>query len=189
MLKIINLITKYKITIITTIISTIIVLSVMFILADIKQNKIYKNAESQIIELSQNIIKSYRLRPDYWGLSTDEVINKKLYSSGMKINNNKLIGIFDKLVEVGSDETGNVVMPTQKHFVIAYKNFNKIQCVKVLSQKFNKNFWLSVNKITIKNNEISQDFVWGSNDFALPISPKNLRNLCVSEKNTIIMQF
>ena len=189
MTQIINLIKKYRIIVIATVVSTLIVLSLVFLFININKNKIYKNVETQIIELSQNIIKSYRIKPDYWGLSTNEVINKKLYPQSMKLRDNKLIGYFDKIVEVGSDDMGNIVMPTEKHFVITYKNLNKNQCIGVLSQKFNNDFWLSINKISVKNNKVSQDFIWGNNEFALPISTKNLRNVCVSDQNIIILHF
>ena len=142
--QIVSFIKKYRIAVIATMVSALIVFGGIFLFVNINKNKIYKNVETQIIELSQNIIKSYRLRPDYWGLSTNEVINKKLYPQSMKLQGNKLIGSFDKVVEIGSDDMGNMVMPTEKHFVITYKNLNKSQCVGVLSQKFNNDFWLSI---------------------------------------------
>lgn len=187
--SIIDLVKKYKIIIITTLLSAAIVSTLIFIFVNIKENKIYKNAGEQIIELSQNIIESYKIRPDFWGLSTNEVIKKKLYTHNMKTENNKLIGYFNNIVEIGSDDNGNIVMPTEKHFVITYKNLTKNQCFGLLSQKFNKTFWLTINKITVKNDIISQDFTWGNTDFALPITKKNLEKTCVSDKNVIIMQF
>lgn len=189
MTSIINLVKKYKIIITTALMSAIVVSVMVLIFVNIKENKFYQKAEKQIIELSQNIIKSYQIKPNFWGLSTNEVINKKLYTNNMKVENNNLIGYFNNLVEIGADDNGNIVMPTEKHFVIAYKELTKKQCIGMLSQKFNKTFWLSVKKITIKNNSFSQDFAWGNNDFALPISKANLRKTCVYDKNTVIMQF
>lgn len=187
--SIINLIKKYKIIIMATLISSITVGIAIFVFVNIKENKIYKKAEEQIIELSQNILKSYKIRPDFWGLSTNEVINKKLYTHNMKAENNKLIGYFNNIVEIGADDNGNIVMPTEKHFVIAYKDLTEKQCFGLLSQKFNKTFWLTINKITVKNEINSQDFIWGDTSFALPISRESLKKSCVSKKNTITLQF
>ena len=189
MTSIIDLVKKYKLIIIVALISATIVVSITYIFVAYKENKNYKKAEEQIIELSQNIIKAYQTKPSYWGLSTSEIINKKLYAYNMKVIDSKLIGYFANNVEVGADSNGSTVMPTEKHFVIAYKNLNKKQCIGLVSQKFNKSFWLSVNKITIKNDKISRDFDWGNVNYALPINNKNLESACVSEQNTIIMQF
>lgn len=159
----------------------------MFVLS--KENRTYKQAEAQIIELSQNIAKAYQAKPNYWGLSTAEVINKKLYAQGMRSKGEKLIGYFNQEVEIGADENGNIVMPASKNFVIAYKDLSKKQCIGLSSQKFNKTFWLRINKFSIKNEQFSQDFTWGSSEYGLPLQKQSLRNACVSDKNTIVFTF
>ena len=184
-----NYVKKYKILLMASCLSAFVVIGCVLFFTQSKNSKIYAVAGNQIEELSQNIIKSYRLSPNYWGLSTNEVINKKLYANGMGIKDNKLIGYFNNVVEVGADENGNPVRPGEKNFVITYSGLNKKQCVGLGSYKYSDQFWLNVSKITVKNSETTQDFLWGYEEYGLIPSVKALKNICNGSDNKILVYF
>lgn len=186
---IVEWIKKYKIIISSMIISAVAIICTIQLFACNKEAKKYETAGTQIAEMLQKIIKHYQASPSYWGLSSSEVIDKKLYTENMSIKNGKIIGYFGNIVEVGADNNGSMVMPTSKNFVIAYNGLNKKQCIGLGSHKFNKDFWFKVNKITIKNDINNQDFLWGAKDHELPITREKLENLCQNNNNSVIIHF
>lgn len=183
----ISFVKKYKLILISMVLSTVIIIWGVKLFADKKEAKIYEICAKQLIEISQNIVKHYQTSPNYWGLSTEVVIKEKLYTNNMKATNDTLLNILGKPIKIGADEYGNVVMPTAKNFVIAYTDLNKKQCIEIGSQKFNKSFWLNVIKITIKNDKHTQDFLWGSKNYDLPINRIKLKDLCQENNNNIII--
>ena len=180
---------KYNVIIISMFFSAVIIIGGVKFFADKNEAKIYKTAASQMIDLSQKIMDHYRTNPSYWGLSTEVVINKKLYAHGMKASEGLLLNILGKPTEVGSDENGTIVMPTSKSFVIAYTKLNKKQCIGIGSQNFNEKFWLKVNKIVIKGDKTSQEFKWGDKGYGLPANKKKLRNICDNDNNSVVIHF
>ena len=189
MKRVFNVIRQYKIIVITTLLSALIVLSFVLLFAQSKDVKLYAAAGIQIDEMAKNIIQNYRLQPSYWGLSTSEVINKKLYAEGMSIKNNKLIGYFGNNVEIGADENGSPVMPGVKNFVITYNNLTKEQCIGLGANKYNEMFWLNVSKITLKNADIEQDFIWGDEEYGLIPSKHALKKMCNRKDNKLLVYF
>ena len=75
------------------ILSTVIIISGVKLFIDKKEAKIYEICAKQLIEISQNIVKHYQTSPSYWGLSTEVVINKKLYTNNMKATNDTLLNM------------------------------------------------------------------------------------------------
>lgn len=165
------------------------VIVVTGIFACYSKAKIYRIAGAQADELSQNIINHYKHKPDYWGLSTNEVIKQKLYPDTMKTEQGRLIGSLDNRVEIGADENGNTVMPTSKNFVIAYNDLNKQKCIGFGGHKFSEQFWLKVSKITVKNETTSQDFIWGDKKHGLPVDVNQLKDLCNKDNNSVVVHF
>ena len=180
---------KYRIILSSMLITAVVILCAIVSFVYNKDAKRFEIAAKQIEGLSQNIVKHYKASPSYWGLSSREVINNKLYTADIIVAGNRLIGNLGNIIEIGSDENGTMVMPSAKSFVIAYRNLTKKDCEGLGSQKFNKSFWLNVNKITIKNNLKSQDFSWGDKNYELPVKHKILKDLCQKEANSIIIHF
>lgn len=143
----------------------------------------------QIYQLSQNIRRTYQIRPDFWGLSTQSVIKQKIYPSDMLIDSNNLIGYFGNKVVVGSDINGTPVMPTSKQFIIAYKDLTKPQCVGLVSNKFTQEFWLGVGRVSLINNQKVYDFSWSDTENILPISKSKAKELCLDNNNNIVFHF
>ena len=180
---------KYKTIFISMLISAITIIIAINVFNYYSEAKIYNHVAKQTDELSQNIIRAYHTKPNYWGLSTEDVINRKIYPSGMKEANGQLLGFLKKPVEIGADDSGTAVMPTSKNFVIAHNELSKKQCVGFGGHAFNEKFWLKVEKITIKNEDISQDFMWGDREYGLPIDKEILKNICRSNNNSVVIHF
>ena len=143
-------------------------------------------AGEQVSKLVQNIRNSYKTRPDFWGLSTAEVIAKKIHPLDMPIIENKLIGYFGQPVVIGADKEGTSVMPTMRSFVIAYKSLSKDQCVALASHRFKQEFWLGISGISIINDKHNQMFNWSNKEYILPADKSVAKTICVSSGNTVV---
>jgi hypothetical protein len=146
-------------------------------------------AGRQIQQLSQNIRRNYQTRPDFWGLSTQSVIQQRMYPSDMLVDNHNLIGYFGNRVTVGADVDGNPIMPTSKQFVITYKGLTKAQCIGLISNKFNREFWLGVGRVSLINNQRVYDFNWSGSEYVLPITKSKAKELCSNNNNNIVFHF
>ena len=156
-----------------------IVVIVLMIVLMLQQRDIgAKEAGQQIELLAQNIRNQYKVRPDYWGLSTNEVTDKKLYPDSMTINGGKLLGYFGNPVEIGMDDNGATIMPTIRYFVITYRDLSKAQCSALASSRFNRNFWLGIKDIKIINGNDVYTFDWDSREMTLPIDRRKAADIC-----------
>ena len=144
-------------------------------------------AAAELEQLAANIRRYYQNRPDYWGLSTQMVLDKKIYPNKM-LKNNQLVGYFGNPVLVGNGPEADVLMPGARNFDIIYKDLNKKQCVGLASFKFSQNFWLGVTGISIINNDNNQFFTWDDEENGLPIQ-KNRANAICESNNTIIWHY
>ncbi len=180
---------KWKIVIISATIAAAVVLIVVLVIGGQKQVG-EREAGEQIASLAKNIRSRYKARPDYWGLSTKEVIAKKIYPLSMGVSDEgKLIGYFANEVEIGANSEGLAVMPTVQSFVIAYNNLNKAQCIGLAANKFNQEFWLGVEKMIVANSHGSKTFDWSSKELALPASEELVKKCCQKESNSVIFYF
>ena len=137
--------------------------------------------------LTNNIRKYYQTRPDYWGLNTKNVLDKKMYPVNM-LKDGKLVGYFGNLVLVGNGPDADVVMPGTRSFDIVYKGLNKKQCIGLASFKFDSKFWLGVTGITIFNSRYNQFFTWDDKINGLPISKNRAKDVCNAD-NSIIWHY
>ncbi len=164
----------------------LIILAVLMLIIMIQQSDIgAKEAGVQIEELALRIRNHYKARPDYWGLTTDEVISNHLYPESMSINGGKLLGYFTNPVEVGMDEQGSIVMPTVKDFIIAYNDLTKAQCIALASDRYHSSFWLGLKEITIVSGNNHKTFEWNNGKMSLPISRHNALQNCQNGSNIL----
>lgn len=183
-----NFIRKWKILLISALSTAVVMLMIIMLMSgqkDIGANQ----AGMEIAKLAQNIRNRYQTRPDYWGLSTSEVINKKIYPLSMKVEANNLIGYFNNEVLIGADETGAAVMPTFRKFAIAYNDLNEAQCIGLAANKFDKDFWLGVGGVKIANNAKNQLFDWSSKELVLPMGKNVAEKYCQRGNNSVIFYF
>ena len=162
---------------------------VIFLVVQSQQNIGARIAGEQIGNLATNIRTKYGARLDFWGLNTREVIRKRLFPAGMRPEGDILIGYFNNPVEIGADESGATVMPTVRQFAIAFNDLNQEQCSSLASFDFEQKFWLGVVKMSIVNEQVSQDFNWGAKEFGLPAKKKETKNLCQNKRNSVVFYF
>lgn len=159
--------------------SCLVVLIVLMMVLVLKQRDIgAREAGLQIESLANTVRSYYQSRPDYWGLSTAEVIKNKIYPAEMAVSDGKLLGYFGNPVEVGMDTIGSPVMPTIKNFVITYSKLTKEQCTALASDRFRKVFWLGIKDIIISNDISVYSFGWDNKESILPIDKKKASELC-----------
>lgn len=177
---------RWKMIILSAAIALVMVLIVILLISGQKSIG-SAEAEQEVVKLTQNIRNFYKTRPDYWGLSTQEVISQDIYPLSMKTENGTLIGYFANQVQIGADANGTPVMPTIKSFVIAYNGLNYEQCVALAAGKFDRNFWLTVSSMTVTNDQTTQDFGWSNDEYILPADEHKIKDICSKHgKNNII---
>ena len=174
---------KTKLIIILCCLVVVVVLMMMIML---KQRDIGAYEAGMQIEQLANIIRGhYKMRPDYWGLNTDEIIKNNLYPEDMSVNGGKLLGYFGNPVEIGMDTEGMTIMPTIKEFGITYRDLTKAQCTALASDRFRKTFWLGIKEISITDNNSSHTFGWDDKESVLPLDKRKADDLCHNGSNVL----
>lgn len=180
---------KNKIRIVVVTIGGILTALLIMLLIGRQQDIGAQEAGEQIARLAQNIRGRYRTRPDFWGLSTQEVISKKIYPLSMTVSGEELKGYFGNPVEIGADASGQAVMPTMRSFVISYNDLNKAQCLALATNKFNQDFWLGVSGMSIVNGNETRLFDWSSKENSLPAEKQIVKKCCKAKDNSVIFHF
>lgn len=159
---------------------TVLLLAAIFV-APNKTERI-SVAKQEISELSDKIRNHYKVRPDYWGLSTENAVKNKIIPPKM-IRGNKIIGALGKELNVGQDEAGSMIMPGGKRFMITVANVGKSACKAVLPDNLSH----AENPALVAVKLIAADkvykFEWGGK-LPLPITAEQANNLC-QNNNTI----
>lgn len=132
-------------------------------------------AHQQIEILVQKIRDFYRNKPDAWGLNTASAIQNHLVDSTM-IKGRMVQNALGKEVLLGADILGNMVMPGNRNAVIVYKNLTQKECRLIISQQFDEKMQLSLNSISIVNDQ-EHTFSWGGEN-SLPISREKANEIC-----------
>lgn len=132
-------------------------------------------AHQQIVSLTKGIRSYYRTKPDAWGLNTASAIKNRLVSEEM-LNGRVVQNALGKEVLLGADILGNMVMPGNRNAVIVYKNLNKKECEAIVALPFDEKMQLSLNAITIVNDQ-EHSFTWGGEN-PLPVSSKKAGEVC-----------
>lgn len=151
-------------------------------------NNIPNLAMDEIVNMSSNIHNNFKAKPDYWGLSTEYVIDNKLADEKM-IKEKKLVSVTGNEVVVGNTEDGFIAMPGSHSFDIVYKNLSRRYCVILSSYHMDYAEKIGLLNITIKNKSSEATFAWGSDGNKLPISVAEAKKHCLSNENTIIWTF
>lgn len=132
-------------------------------------------AHQQVVSLAEQIRNFYRNKPDAWGLNTAFAIKNNL--AGKEMTNGRMLqNALGKEVLLGADILGNTVMPGNRNAVIVYKNLNKKECETLAVLPFTEKMQLSLNAITIVN-EQEHSFTWGEEN-SLPISKSKAGEIC-----------
>ena len=173
---------SHRIMLISITLCLLIAISVAIILS--KKDTSTSLAAKELETLSQNIRKHYQNRPDFWGLSSDVVINKKIAPTTM-ISNNELVGILGNKILIGNGINAYVLMPGARGFDIVYKNLNKKDCINLASFNFEKQFWLELTSVNIAQKNKSIVFSWDDNQRKLPITKAAAKKACANAASII----
>lgn len=166
------------------ILSCMVVVIVLMSMILLRQRDIgAREAGLQIEQMADIIRGHYKMRPDYWGLSTAEVIKHKLYPQDMVVSGDKLLGYFNNPVEVGMNTEGLAVMPTVNYFTITFRDLTKDQCTALASDRFRRSFWLGIKRVTVSDNNEIHSFGWDDKESVLPLEKSKASNLCHNGSN------
>lgn len=133
-------------------------------------------AMDNLAQLTENIRRNYKNRPDYWGLSTENVIQKQIAPAGM-LRNGRLTSPVAEEISVGGDENGSMVMPGMRSFYIAFKNLSKKDCVDTAVYPLSEKIKLGLLSVTIKNGDEETVFPMGRRKRPAGKQRKSRKNL------------
>lgn len=139
-------------------------------------------AKQEISELSDKIRNHYKVRPDYWGLSTENAVKNKIIPPKM-IRGNKIVGALGKELNVGQDEVGSMIMPGGKRFMITVANVGKSACKAVLPDNLSHAENPALVAVKLIAADKVYNFEWGGK-LPLPIAAEQANKLC-QNNNTI----
>lgn len=159
---------------------TVLLLAAIFV-APNKTERI-SVAKQEISELSNKIRNHYKVRPDYWGLSTENAVKNKIIPPKM-IRGNKIVGALGKELNVGQDEVGSMIMPGGKRFMITVANVGKSACKAVLPDNLSHAENPALVAVKLIAADKVYNFEWGGK-LPLPITAEQANNLC-QNNNTI----
>ena len=147
-------------------------------------NKVYVKAARELTDLTSNIRKHFQHRPDFWGLNTQMVLDKKLYPHTM-LQNGVLLSALDSQVLIGRGKEAEIIMPTAKSFDIVYKNLTKKQCEGLLLAEYEQKFWLGISDLSIITKQRETKFSWTDDKYKLPPTKAIVKKFCDDEATVI----
>lgn len=140
-------------------------------------------AATQVFAIAETLHRQYIGKPDYWGLNTDLVINKKMLADNF-YKKDKLVNALGKPILIGSGAEGSVVMPGEKSFDIVYSGLSLHECVALVTHNYEQSKTLGLLQITIVGGNVSQSFGWGEVR-TLPVSRPEAKKFCKSNSTVI----
>lgn len=143
-------------------------------------------AKQEINELGNIVRNYYKVRPDYWGLSTANAIKNNLVPAKM-VRGNKIISALGKEINVGQDVNGTMIMPGGKRFIISINNISKSVCVAMLPDSSAQAGNPALTAINLISGDKVFGFEWGG-QLPLPIT-KELADKYCQNNNTISWTF
>ena len=141
----------------------------------------YSAVEQELLELSGNIRNNYMQKPDYRGLNNQKLITDNIIPNQL-LRNNKIMSSIGKEYIIGQNGKGDVVMPSQRTFMITLNNLNKKACQDIAMLQIGNEDTLSLQKVIINNASETFEFEWGSTN-SLPISVNKANEVCASKNN------
>ena len=180
MQKILNLLKNTQIMICATVILLLTV--ALCILFSVSPKNNFNIVQNELTQLSDSIRTYYKAKPDYWGLNNETIIKNNIVSKEL-VKNKKIVSNIGCEFIVGQNENGDMVMPSQRHFMITLSNLSKNACKKLATFVWKEENHLALQKIILRDGTNTTEFEWG-NINSLPIKTEIANKLC-SNKNSI----
>lgn len=161
-------------------VAALLILLIVWLVPD-KGNQI-ATAKQEINELGNMVRNHYKVRPDYWGLSTENAIKNNIVPAQM-VRGNKIVSALGKEINVGQDVNGTMIMPGGKRFIISIANVSKSVCIALLPDNLThaENPALAAVNLILGDKVIG--FEWGG-QLPLPITPELADKYC-QNNNTL----
>ncbi len=140
---------------------------------------------SDIFDISDDIRFQYAGKPDYWGLSTQTVLQEKMISDSF-IKDGKIHLAGGEEILIGNGANADVVMPRATSFDIVLPHLNKAQCISYAESKISKEDIVKLQRISISNSSGVYAFEWGSGKYQLPVKKYAGKDICTGSDNTLI---
>lgn len=137
-----------------------------------------------IFAVSDQLRNAYVDKPDYWGLSTETILQRELLSQNF-IKKGKLYLSGGEEFFVGNGKNADMIMPRSTSFDIILNHLNKAQCISYAEAKLSTEYQMKLTQITISNISGDYTFTWGGN-MPLPITKYTSKNYCIDDNNTLI---
>lgn len=144
---------------------------------------VHKNID-EIFQISTEIREYYVGKPDYWKLSTAEVIDNGMISAKF-INNNHIVLTGGNEVFIGKGVNASPVMPLSQSYDIVIKNLNKADCMFFVEYNLDENKLVTLQSITINNINGDSVYEWGGIN-SLPAKKYSSKAYCIDSENTIV---
>ena len=147
------------------------------------KNLVQKNI-NLLFSIADNIHTAYSNRPDYWGLSTEYLIENNILADDI-IHNDYILLNGGITVKIGSGVDATTIPPKSVTFDIVLSNLNKSQCIAYTEVDFSDQQLLLLDKISIVNDNGQFIFTWGAEN-SLPVKKYSSKAFCDSKNNTVI---
>ncbi|MCM1324559.1 MAG: hypothetical protein NC218_10585 [Acetobacter sp.] len=148
------------------------------------QRNISRNV-SDIFQISDDIRAHYAGKPDYWGLSTNTILQEKFIASKF-LQKNKILLSGGEEILIGSGVNADIIMPRMMTFDIVLSHLNKAQCIAYVENNISIENQVKLQRITIFNDKGTYAFTWGGADYSLPIKKYASKDLCSTSGNTVV---
>ena len=137
-----------------------------------------------IFEIAESARTYYSNKPDYWGLSTDILVNNNVIPAQNLQDKN--IVLEDSIhVLLGEGYLAAPVSPRMLTFDIVIPNLNKAKCMAYAEAELSEQQLLVLDKLTIYNDEGNAVYTWGGEN-TLPVVRYSSKNFCINGANTLI---
>lgn len=158
----------------------------LYLLFSVSPKNNFDTVQHELVSLADNIRNNYKTKPDYWGLNNESILKNNIAPKEL-IKNKKIISIIGREFIIGQNENGDIIMPSQRNFMITLSNLSKNACKNLATFNWQEENHLALQKIILRNDNETIEFEWGNSN-ALPIKEDLANELC-SNKNIISWVF
>jgi hypothetical protein len=146
----------------------------------------HKLVERDIIDIflvSDIVREAYVSKPDYWGLSTKELLNQSIVPNTY-IRQGHLVLSSGKEILLGKGATPDIVMPRSQTFDIVIKDLTKGECMTYAEYSIPQEDIIKLQQIQIVNDAV-YTFEWGGEN-SLPVKKYTTKDMCKKQGNILI---
>ena len=139
---------------------------------------------TEIFAIAESARTYYNNKPDYWGLSTEVLVDNNVIPT--KYIQDKNIVLNDGIrILFGEGYLATPVSPRSLTFDVVVPNLNKAKCMAYSEALLSEQQLLVLDKLTIYNDAGHAVYTWGGEN-TLPVVKYSSKNFCINGSNTLI---